>query len=59
MESGIQGISFTPFVAQGQEQSAASVASMDGGGGGAKRDSSPTPQEQAPRPKEPKTDGPS
>eukprot|EP00973_Karenia_brevis_P041865 5795210-Karenia_brevis.AAC.1 len=56
MESGIQGISFIPVVTQGQEQNAGSAASMDAGGGGIKRDSSPTPQEQAPRPKEPKTD---
>eukprot|EP00973_Karenia_brevis_P012911 1751289-Karenia_brevis.AAC.1 len=56
IKSGIQGVSFSPVVSQGQELNTGNASSMDAGGGGTKRDSSPSPQEQAPRPKEPKTD---
>eukprot|EP00973_Karenia_brevis_P026176 3611621-Karenia_brevis.AAC.1 len=58
IESGIQGVSFCPVVTQGQDHTAGAAASMDTGSGGTKRDSSPTPQEQAPRSKEPKKDNP-
>eukprot|EP00973_Karenia_brevis_P017213 2364543-Karenia_brevis.AAC.1 len=58
IESGIQGVSFSPVVPQGQDQAAGASASTDAGSGGNKRDSSPTPLEQAPRSKEPKKDSP-
>eukprot|EP00973_Karenia_brevis_P077608 10784668-Karenia_brevis.AAC.1 len=56
MEAGIQGISFSPVATQSQEQPAGVSTSLDAGGGGTKRDSSPTPQAQAPKTKEMKTD---
>eukprot|EP00973_Karenia_brevis_P001019 140442-Karenia_brevis.AAC.1 len=53
---GFQGFSFTPVAPKAQESHPGNASSADTGGGGTKRDSSPTPVEQAPRPKEPKTD---
>eukprot|EP00973_Karenia_brevis_P056087 7800090-Karenia_brevis.AAC.1 len=53
---GIQGFSFTPVASKAQESHTGNASNGDTGGGGIKRDSSPTPVEQAPRPKEPKTD---
>eukprot|EP00973_Karenia_brevis_P040707 5633074-Karenia_brevis.AAC.1 len=53
---GIQGFAFSPVASKAQDCHTGNASPVDTGGGGTKRDSSPTPVEQAPRPKEPKTD---
>eukprot|EP00973_Karenia_brevis_P084887 11779880-Karenia_brevis.AAC.1 len=40
---GIQGVSFNPVAAKGQECHTGNASSVDAGGGGTKRDSSPSP----------------
>eukprot|EP00973_Karenia_brevis_P071911 9992401-Karenia_brevis.AAC.1 len=53
---GIQGFAFSPIVSKAPETQSGEASNGDTGGGGTKRDFSSTPVEQAPRPKEPKTD---
>eukprot|EP00973_Karenia_brevis_P052165 7248359-Karenia_brevis.AAC.1 len=55
-KAGIHGFAFSPVVSKGPENHPGEASNGDTGGGGTKRDSSPTPVAQAPRPKEPKTD---